>query len=84
MAGKNVVATITNAVESMLQEAGISKQECNNIGIGCPGTIDAQSGDVIYSNNLKWSHVTLKQEIEQKINMKVYVENDANCAALER
>ncbi len=79
---KNVVATITNAVESMLQEAGISKQECNNIGIGCPGTIDAQSGDVIYSNNLKWSHVTLKQEIEQKINMKVYVENDANCAAL--
>ena len=79
---QNVVTTIANAIEYMLQEAGISKQDCSSIGIGCPGTVDVQSGDVIYSNNLKWSHVTLKQEIEQKTNMKVYVENDANCAAL--
>ena len=79
---ENVVNTIVNAVENMLNEAGISKQHCQYIGIGCPGTIDVQSGNVVYSNNLKWHNVNLKQEIQKRTNMKVFVENDANCAAL--
>ena len=79
---ETVVKNIINAINTILDENSIKKEDCNYIGIGCPGTIDAKNGIVVYSNNLQWENVHLKEEIEKATGLEVYISNDANCAAL--
>jgi len=53
------------------------------IGIGVPGVVDVEEGivyDVQYIPS--WVEVPLKQRMQQRYNIPVYVNNDANCFAL--
>ena len=52
------------------------------VGIGCPGTIDKANGVVVYSNNIVMDHVPMAEEFRKYIDLPVYLENDANAAAL--
>ncbi len=61
------------------------KQEyicCNYIGIGIPGTISCE-GEIIVSPNIPLlDGFNLKNHIESKVDIKVYLENDSNAASL--
>lgn len=57
-------------------------KDIKSIGIGCPGTIDSEKGIVIYSNNIKFNNVPIRSEMQKYIDLPVFIENDANCAAL--
>jgi glucokinase len=53
------------------------------IGIGVPGIIDMETGMVRESPNLPgWSDYPVRNEIEQRLGTRVFLENDANAAAL--
>ncbi len=53
------------------------------IGISTAGLIDSEKGIVTLSANLPgYTGCKLKDKIEPKTGVKVFVENDANCAAL--
>ena len=54
----------------------------NTTVIGAPGLVDRTRGRVIAFGNLPWKNVTLKEDLETKTSHKIYVENDANLAAL--
>lgn len=66
----------------LMEEEGLKKQDILGVGIGSPGTIDALTGTVIYSNNFNWENVELGSFLEKRLGMPVKVSNDANCAAL--
>jgi glucokinase len=52
------------------------------IGIGVPGIIDMATGMIRESPNLPgWSDSPVRSEIEQRLNTRVILENDANAAA---
>jgi glucokinase len=52
-------------------------------GVGVPGIIDMETGMLRKSANLPgWSDYPVKQEIEQRLGAPVFLENDANVAAL--
>jgi len=52
------------------------------IGIGTPGMID-NKGKVLNAPNLKgWNNFPLKNNLEKEFSSKIYIENDANCAAI--
>lgn len=68
---------------TLLNELALDINDCCGVGIGCPGTIDASNGRVIYSNNLvDWVDVPLAGFVESRLNLPVRISNDANCAAL--
>jgi glucokinase len=53
------------------------------IGIGVPSVVDVEEGivyDVVWIPS--WKEVRLKQKMEQRYHVPVYVNNDANCFAL--
>src|SRR4051812_46899644 len=53
------------------------------IGIGVPGIIDMKSGMIHQSPNLPdWQNYPVKEEIERQLSTDVFLENDANSAAL--
>ena len=52
------------------------------IGVGVWGLVDIQKGEVRFAPNLKWRDVPLKQLWEGRFGLTVFVENDANAAAM--
>jgi len=53
------------------------------IGIGVPGIIDMRTGMVRESPNLGgWANYPVHSRIEERLGTRVFLENDANCAAL--
>ena len=52
-------------------------------GIGVPGIIDMETGMMRKSANLPgWSDYPVRDEIERRLGARVFIENDANVAAL--
>lgn len=63
------------------KNSDIPWDKVENVGIGCPGAINKSNGNVDFSNNLDFYDVPITEYMENKLGKKVYVENDANCAA---
>ena len=63
-------------------DAGISYDEISSIGIGTPGSVNKDTGDIEFSNNLKFHNVPAKKMLEDLFGKPVFLENDANAAAL--
>jgi len=52
------------------------------VGIGAPGVVDNETGRVVFAPNLDWKDVPLKKELEKRLEVPVFVENDCNLATL--
>lgn len=79
---QEILADMATAAKKALEAAKLTADDCEFLGIGTPGTVDAATGDVVYSNNLCWENVPLASELRRLVGLPVYVSNDANCAAL--
>ncbi len=51
------------------------------VGLSAAGPIDEKRATVVSSPNVAWRAVPLRDEIEQRVELPVVVENDANAAA---
>ncbi|NLK97717.1 ROK family protein [Defluviitalea saccharophila] len=67
---------------NIVKEEGIPLEEVASVGVGSPGTPDPVNGILVYANNLKFHNVPIRTELQKYINVPIYLENDANCAAL--
>lgn len=74
-----VICDIVGLIRSVCSE---SPKPPVAVGIGCPGLINSKNGEVVYSNNLDWHNVPIKDLIQKEIGMPVFITNDANAAAL--
>jgi glucokinase-like ROK family protein len=52
------------------------------LGLAAPGTIDLEQGVLIFAPNLGWRDVPIKTFFSGETDLTVYVENDANAAAV--
>lgn len=77
-----VLKDIAEAGRIVVSEAGMSVDDMDWVGMGCPGTCNPESGLVEYSNNLKWENVPLQKYVGDSLGIPAYIENDANAAAL--
>ena len=59
-----LVERMADAVQQMLENAGMTLEQCEGIGIGSPGTIDAKRGVILYSNNFGWENVPIVEELK--------------------
>ena len=81
--GAEVVAkNIANLCLSLLQKVGMQPSDVVGVGMGVPGMIDSERGEVVYSNNLNWEHFFIAKAVEELTGISVKIANDANVAAL--
>jgi glucokinase-like ROK family protein len=52
------------------------------IGIGVPGLVNAQKGELLFAPNLGWRDVPFRLMWNQRFHLPLYVENEANLGAL--
>src|SRR3989475_12387124 len=78
-----VVERIDRCVRDAVDEADLGMKQIAGVGIGAPGAVDFESGNVIFAPNMEgWKDVPLKKELEKHLSVPVFVENDANIAVL--
>ena len=73
---------IALAVEMAVKDAGISMDDVSVVGVGTPGSVNKSNGHIEFSNNLEFDNVPAKAMLEERIGKTVFLDNDANCAAL--
>lgn len=66
----------------MCEETGCSMEEVASVGVGCPGAVEIHSGAILFTCNLPLRNVPLRRLFHQLSPLPLYLENDANCAAL--
>ena len=69
---------VEHVVHRVMREAG----EPEAIGVGVPSQIDFATGTVETSVNIPLAGVPLREELGRRFGLPVFVDNDANCAAL--
>ena len=80
---KGVAANIARLATELLARQGIELNEVEGLGIGSPGMIDSNEGNVVYANNLGWENFKICDELSRLLGgIKVKIGNDANVAAL--
>lgn len=52
------------------------------LGLSTPGTVDVNEGVLIFAPNLHWRNVPFGRIFSEQTKLKVFVENDANAAAI--
>jgi glucokinase-like ROK family protein len=52
------------------------------LGLSTPGTVDLDEGVLIFAPNLHWHNIPLRKIFSEPTGLKVFVENDANAAAI--
>ncbi len=79
---ESVLNAISNLCFDLVKEQNISIEDIESIGVGTPGTVDAENGIVIVNYNLGFKNVELTKKISEQTGRPCFVENDANCAGI--
>ncbi len=79
---EDIVRDMAELSLKLMEEEGLSKEDIHSVGIGSPGTPDPKNGVIVYANNLHFKNTPIRAEFQKYLDLPVYVENDANVAAL--
>jgi glucokinase len=78
-----VVARLIDNIKRQKEIGAQKGAEVSAVGVGAPGVILVNKGIVVKSPNFPdWNNLPLKAELEKALNIPVFIENDANAAAL--
>ena len=79
---ENIAADMAELCRHIVRESGHEMAEVAAVGVGIPGEQSPKTGLVAFCNNLGWVDVPLMQRLRDALGLPVYVDNDANVAAL--
>ena len=77
-----VLTRIIESIEKVIKDGSANYEEIKGIGIGSPGPLDAEKGTIIYTPNLPFKNFNLIEPINKKFGLPVFLDNDANVAAI--
>jgi ROK family protein (putative glucokinase) len=73
---------LAKTVFGVLKEANLTLSDVPWIGIGCPGTVNPDTGIIEFANNLYFKNLELRKLMMERLEGKeILMENDANAAA---
>lgn len=79
--GSSILPDIAKDVQRKMEEKHLAKENIVGVGVGAPGPIDSQ-GVVHRAVNLGWGVFSIKDILEEILQVPVMAGNDANVAAL--
>jgi glucokinase len=77
-----VFKNIHKSLKEVLSGTDLHRDNIEAIGIGSPGPLDVEQGLILKTANLPFVRFPLVERIKEKMGIPVYLQNDANTAAL--
>ena len=78
---KEIANDMAKVALKAVEEAKLTIDDIEWIGIGTPGIANSETGIIEYSNNLGFNNTPMVKYIQETIDNPVFIENDANAAA---
>lgn len=79
---EEITAQLVLLCRRTAEEANTPWDQIEAVGMGVPGQVDAKAGVVVHSPNVNFRNTPLRALVQQGVDRPVYLENDANCAAI--
>jgi glucokinase len=73
------LARINSVIAESIADAGITADQVNGLGIGCPGPLDFKKGMIREAPNLGWVKVPIRESIESEFGFRVEIANDVDA-----
>lgn len=78
---QKIAADMAAVARQAAEEAGLSLDQIEWVGVGTPGIANSATGIIEYSNNLGFCNTPMVQYLEEALGRPAFIENDANAAA---
>ncbi|NLD87521.1 MAG: ROK family protein, partial [Clostridiales bacterium] len=79
---EEIIKSMALLAADAAEKSEVGKNSVAWVGIGSPGSIDRENGILLYANNLPFSRTPMREIFNKYWNIPVYIDNDANAAAL--
>jgi glucokinase len=80
--GKSIPADISQSIDKKLKEMKIHKEAVIGIGAGAPGFVNTNTGFIHEAVNIGWKNFDFGSHLKELTGVPVWIDNDANLAAL--
>ena len=77
-----MVQMIEDCIAVTCAETGASRADFLGVGVGAPGPLDRERGEVVVAPNLGWRNFPLRSRIGEAVQLHATLDNDANCATV--
>lgn len=77
-----MIADTARLALELLEDEGLRLEDVHSIGAGVPGIAIQETGLVPFCPNLSWHEVPFRVEMQKYIDKPVFIDNDANAAAM--
>ncbi len=78
---EEIVADMVKAVGMAMEDAGITLEQVESVGIGSPGAVNSKDGIVVQAFNLGFFNVPVAKMLTEQLGIECFISNDANAAA---
>ncbi len=78
----DVISKMEELIDQAISFATGKQLHLLGIGLGVPGLVNVQNGELLFAPNLGWRNVPLRLMLSQRFHLPIYVENEANLGAL--
>ena len=65
--------------QDALEDAGLSPKDLNGVGIGCPGVLDLEEGNLKRATNLGWEDVPIRDLLSKEFGVPAAEANDVDA-----
>lgn len=78
-----VLARVRALMRSLLKQADVKPRDVLSIGIGVPGPVDFESGQLVNPPLMpEWDAYSIRDDLRAEVDVPVFVDNDVNVMAL--
>ncbi len=80
---RDALETVEQIFQAIEETAAAEKIKLRAVGIGCPSPLDLEKGLVMSPSNLReWNNFPIRKLFQERFQIPIALDNDANCAAL--
>ncbi|PKO16347.1 MAG: ROK family protein [Chloroflexi bacterium HGW-Chloroflexi-10] len=79
---ETTLVTLVTLVNRLIHKSGIRKKQLMGVGIGLAGVVDFKQGIVKQNPIFGWKNIMLRDLLEARMKVPVYIDNDVNTLTL--
>ena len=79
---ETVIRRVADTVNDALKQAGLKNKDIGAVGMAVPSPVDQNTGVALFSPNLNWRDLPVRDMLEKLIPLSVFPENDVNLGTL--
>ena len=77
----DIIADMARVSREAVSKAGLTMDDINGVGVGCPGSCNLDTGVVERAENIGFINEPVQEKLQKLLEKPVRLENDANAAA---